>query len=307
MRVLVTWGSKRGGTAGIGRVLSDALVAHGVEAVAVPAGEVKELGSFGAVIVGGALYANCWPRDVRRFVNRHLAALRKVPVWVFSSGPLDDSADRTEIPPTRQVGVLAERIGAKGHVTFGGRLEPNATGFPASAMAKKRSGDWRNPDRIRTWAATLAGELPTAEPGTPIEHPARSLSRLIVHGLAGWALCAGTMAVLLSVLSLTAALIVHGLTAPVFFTAIAWNYFRARGARDPLPTALAWTALVMLLDLVVIAGVIERSLAMFASVLGTWLPFLLIFLASWTTGAVMSMMPDDRAAQAPRKAIHKAE
>jgi hypothetical protein len=84
---------------------------------------------------------------------------------------------------------------------------------------------------------------------------------------------------------------VHGIAAPVFFTAMAWNYFRARGARDPLPTALAWTALVMLLDLAVVAGIIERSLAMFGSVLGTWLPFLLIFVASWTTGTVMSMMP----------------
>ncbi len=99
------------------------------------------------------------------------------------------------------------------------------------------------------------------------------------------------MAVLLSLVSLTVALIVHGVAVPVFFTAIAWNYFRARGARDPLPTALAWTALVMLLDLVVVAGVIQRSLAMFESVLGTWLPILLILLASWTIGTVMSMMP----------------
>jgi hypothetical protein len=165
-------------------------------------------------------------------------------------------------------------------------------------MAKKHSGDWRNPDRIRAWAATLASELPTATPGTPIEHPARSLSRLMVHGLAGWALCAGTMAVLLSLVNLTVALIVHGIAAPVFFTAIAWNYFRARGARDPLPTALAWTAIVMLLDLVVVAGAIQRSPAMFESVPGTWLPFLLIFLASWTTGAVMSMMPSTLSTEA---------
>jgi menaquinone-dependent protoporphyrinogen oxidase len=110
MRVLVTWGSKREGPAGIGRILSDALVAHGVEVVAVPAREVEGLGSFNAVIVGGALYANCWPRDVRHFVSRHVADLRKVPVWFFSSGPLDDSADRTEIPPTRQVADLGRFI-----------------------------------------------------------------------------------------------------------------------------------------------------------------------------------------------------
>jgi menaquinone-dependent protoporphyrinogen oxidase len=291
MRVLVTWGSKRGGTAGIGKMVADALAANGIDVVAAPAERVASLDGFSGVIIGGALYANLWPWKARRFVSRHLAALRRVPVWLFSSGPLDDSADHGEIPPPRQVAVLAERIGAKGHMTFGGRLERNATGFPASAMAKTSSGDWRNPERIRAWAATLAAELATAAPGTPIEHPARSLSRLVAHGAVGWALCAVTMAVLLSLMDLSAALILHGLAAPVIFIVIAWNYFRAPGARDPLPTALAWTAIVLLLDLVVVAGALQRSLALFQSVAGTWLPFALIGLASWSTGVVVSMMP----------------
>ena len=31
---------------------------------------------------------------------------------------------------------MMEKVGAKGHVTFGGRLPADAKGFPASAMAK---------------------------------------------------------------------------------------------------------------------------------------------------------------------------
>jgi menaquinone-dependent protoporphyrinogen oxidase len=54
---------------------------------------------------------------------------------------------------------LLERIGARGHVTFGGRLAADAKGFPASAMAKTHAGDWRDPDRIRGWAAEVAMEL----------------------------------------------------------------------------------------------------------------------------------------------------
>ncbi len=114
MRVLVTWGSKRGGTAGIGRIVSDTLGSRGFEVTAAPARDVERLDTYSAVIVGGALYANCWPREARHFVSGHMAQLRTVPVWFFSSGPLDDSADRKEIPPTRQVAILAERIGAKG-------------------------------------------------------------------------------------------------------------------------------------------------------------------------------------------------
>lgn len=291
MRVLVTWGSKLGGTEGIGRILREALEAHGFEVVASSADEVRKLDAFDAVIVGGALYANRWPRNVRRFVNGHVEQLRKVPVWFFSSGPLDDSADHEDIPATMQVTVLAERAGAKGHITFGGRLEPNAKGFPASAMAKTKSGDWRNPERIRAWAAKLAAELPHARPGTPIDHPARSIWRLLAHAVVGWALCAATMGALLHLVSLTAALVIHAVSAPLFFSALAWHYFHARGARDPLPTAITWTAVVMLLDLVVVAGGVQRTLAMFESITGTWLPFALVFLAAWGTGSLMSTMP----------------
>jgi menaquinone-dependent protoporphyrinogen oxidase len=289
--VLVTYSSKRGGTEGIGRALGEALRTHGFEVVAASVDEVRAVGSFDAVIIGGALYANRWPGKLRSFVNRHLKQLRKVPVWFFSSGPLDDSADRQAIPATAQVAVLAERVGAKGHVTFGGRLERGATGFPASAMAKKKSGDWRNPESIRAWAAELAAEIPNAKPGKPIEHPAASLPRLFAHALAGWALCAAVMAGLLSLVSLTAALVIHAVAAPLFFMAIARHYFRARGARDAVPTAVAWTAIVALLDLIVVAGAAQHSLAMFKSLAGTWLPLGLIFIATWATGEMMSMLP----------------
>ncbi|HXV64110.1 MAG TPA: flavodoxin domain-containing protein [Vicinamibacteria bacterium] len=303
MRVLVTWGSKHGGTEGIGRILGEALERRGYDVVAVPVNEVRELEKFDAAIVGGALYANRWAGNARRFVRRNVERLRSIPVWFFSSGPLDDSADREDIPATRQVAALADRVGAKGHITFGGRLEPDVKGFPASAMAKTMSGDWRNADRINAWAADLARQLPDAVPGTPTEPGARSLPRLLAHGIVGWALCAATMGLLLGLVSLNAALVLHAIAAPLFFVAVAWSYFRAHGARDPLPTALGWTAIVAVLDLVIVAGAIEKSFSMFTSVAGVWLPLALIFSSSWATGEIMSMMPwPDSRRQSERKA-----
>ena len=104
------------------------------------------------MIVAGALYANRWHRHARRVMSRNASALRELPVWLVSSGPLDSSAEERDIPPTAQVAKLAKRVGARGHVTFGGRLAPDAKGFPASAMAKKRSGDSRSPAHVRRWA-----------------------------------------------------------------------------------------------------------------------------------------------------------
>jgi menaquinone-dependent protoporphyrinogen oxidase len=158
-QILVVFGSKRGGTAGLAAMISDALRDLGHNATVLPAKGVRGLGSVDAVIVAGALYANRWHRAARRFVKRNRAELRRLPVWLVSSGPLDDSAAQRDIPPTHQVQKLAALIGARGHVTFGGRLTSDAKGFPASAMAKTRAGDWRDAAQVTRWAKTVADEL----------------------------------------------------------------------------------------------------------------------------------------------------
>lgn len=159
MRVLVAYGSKRGGTAGLAGMIGDGLAAAGLQSDVQPAGAVRSLDGFDAVVLAGALYAARWHRDARRFARRHAEALRSRPVWVVSSGPLDASAVSREIPPVRQVAAAMASVGARGHATFGGRLEPTAAGFPARAMAKTRSGDWRDPEHVREWARSVAEEL----------------------------------------------------------------------------------------------------------------------------------------------------
>jgi len=162
MRVLVTWGSKRGGTEGIARLVAEGLEEEGIDVSLCSARLTPDLARFDAVVVGGALYANRWHPAARRFVVREEKRLRDRPVWFFSSGPLDDSARQSEIPPTKQVRALMDRVGARGHATFGGRLAPDARGFIASKMSKTRAGDWRNPAQVQAWTASIAAELKAA-------------------------------------------------------------------------------------------------------------------------------------------------
>jgi len=161
MRVLVTTGSTRGGTEGLGEMVAQDLRDEGFDVDFLPPRQVRRLDGYDAVIVGGALYAFRWHRAARSFVRRHADELRARPVYLFSSGPLDDSAIHKDIPPVKGVKTAMQQIGARGHVTFGGRLAADARGFPASAMAKKHSGDWRDPGQVRDWAHTVAGELRT--------------------------------------------------------------------------------------------------------------------------------------------------
>lgn len=158
MRVLVAYGSKMGGTKGLAEMLGADLADLGHEVDVRPAKEVTDIEPYEAVIVGGALYYFVsWHKDARNLTKRHRAALQQRPVWLFSSGPLDDSATEKDIPPIRAARKVMEQVGARGHTTFGGRLEEKNGNLPI--------GDWRDPSHVRRWAEHINDELAKAESG----------------------------------------------------------------------------------------------------------------------------------------------
>jgi hypothetical protein len=106
----------------------------------------------------------------------------------------------------------------------------------------------------------------------------------ILYALAGWLSCFAVMGIGRAVFPMRTALIVHAAAAPVLFGVLSLIYFRKNPASGPLATACRFTGFIVLMDFFVVALVINRSLAMFASVIGTWLPFALIFLSTWAVG-----------------------
>jgi menaquinone-dependent protoporphyrinogen oxidase len=160
MKVLVVYGSKRGGTAGLAQMVGNAFADRGWSVEVRDAALDLPLDDPDIVVVGGALYANRWHRDARHFVRRHERALAQMPVWLFSSGPLDDSARAGDIAAVPGLQSIAARIEANGHMTFGGRLEPAPKGFVARAMAKKYAGDWRDPRQVEEWVHEICHAMP---------------------------------------------------------------------------------------------------------------------------------------------------
>jgi menaquinone-dependent protoporphyrinogen oxidase len=159
-KVLVTYGTKYGSTADIAKAVAGVLTKEGIAAEAAPAGGVKDVTAYDAVVVGGGLYAGRWHKDVRRFVRRNRRALAERPVWFFSSGPLDDSASEKDIPPVPAVRREMANIDARGHITFGGRLEADTKGTVAHMLIRNgMTGDFRNFTEIEAWAEQVAGEI----------------------------------------------------------------------------------------------------------------------------------------------------
>jgi len=132
------------------------------------------------------------------------------------------------------------------------------------------------------------GDFHTAEEcETVTRMNARKLITILVHAFVGWALCAATMGIGMAVTTVENALIVHAIGAPVYFAVVSSFHYRKFDYTTPVLTAAIFTGFVMVVDFFVVALLINRSLEMFASLLGTWVPFALIFASSYLTGLLM--------------------
>ena len=107
---------------------------------------------------------------------------------------------------------------------------------------------------------------------------------ILVLALVIWTVCGAVMFAGMAFTSLTMALILHALAAPIIAVAVSWFYFKRFHYTSPLVTAVFFTVVVILMDIFVVAMLINRSFAMFGNVLGTWIPFALIFTATYLTG-----------------------
>jgi menaquinone-dependent protoporphyrinogen oxidase len=166
IRVLVACASKMGSTAEIADAVADRLRGAGFGVERASAESVRGLEDTDAVVLGSAVYLGRWRREALTFLRRFDAELSERPVWLFQSGPLDDSAERHDIELPARVRFHAERMGIRGHATFGGRIDPeHPGGFMARRMADGGLGnDFRDFGHVKAWADGIATELGACAP-----------------------------------------------------------------------------------------------------------------------------------------------
>jgi len=107
---------------------------------------------------------------------------------------------------------------------------------------------------------------------------------VLSFAIVGWALCAATIGIGMATTSTKNALIIHAIGAPIFFGILSLIYFEKFNYTTPLQTAIIFVVFVITVDFFVVALLINQSLDMFASLLGTWIPFALIFTSTYLTG-----------------------
>ena len=107
---------------------------------------------------------------------------------------------------------------------------------------------------------------------------------ILVHAVIGWLLCGIIMGIGRNITSIETTLIIHAIGAPVIFSILSIIYFKKFNYTSPISTAIIFVSCVILMDLLVIAPLVEKSFVMFRSIIGTWIPFGLIFLSVYITG-----------------------
>jgi menaquinone-dependent protoporphyrinogen oxidase len=182
--VLVTYGSRHGGTQEIAERIGEVLRADGLEATVAPAADVPSVRNEDAVVIGSGVYMGSWLAEPLEFMERNGVALAARPVWLFSSGPLPGSSkSRTEADPLtdalgptegpgsggrRKVEALSSAIHPRDHHVFFGRFDP---ADPPRAFSERivrlmpaskdmlPAGDFRDWTDVETWARGIAATL----------------------------------------------------------------------------------------------------------------------------------------------------
>lgn len=173
MKVLVAYATRHGATAGIATRIAETLTTTGHDAHALPVEDVTGLDGYHAVVLGGAAYMQHWLKPAVRFARSHHADLAARPVWLFSSGPIGteqvDAQGRDVRITTRpkEWDELVRLIHPRGEAVFFGAYNPESPPIGLAEKLTRRmpaantlpAGDFRDWDRIQSWAVSIAATL----------------------------------------------------------------------------------------------------------------------------------------------------
>jgi menaquinone-dependent protoporphyrinogen oxidase len=164
-KILVTYATQAGSTAGVAEFIGETLSASGTLVDVRPMAEVDDLSPYAAVIAGSAIQGKQWLPEAMDFLRANRAALQKVPVAVFlvcmtlamSNGDRYRDEVAKFLDPVRVIvtpvseGMFAGALDISKVPYFRARL-----GFRLSVLFGVWSeGDHRDWHAIRAWAYSL--------------------------------------------------------------------------------------------------------------------------------------------------------
>lgn len=178
MNVQVICGSRLGATRQIAQRIALRLQNAGLDARALTPEEAEGEPPADAFVLGSGVYAGHWQKGMARFARDQASMLRQRPVWLFSSGPLGDTATTSDPLEPKEAIELRRLLDARDHRVFAGALDRDAIdGSDLNRLERAITrrfipeGDWRDWGSIEAWADGIAASLTgrsVSEPGSPL-------------------------------------------------------------------------------------------------------------------------------------------
>lgn len=161
-RLLIAYASRCGSTGGVAEAIGQTLCETGAAVDVRLVGNVNDLSSYQAVILGSAIRMGKWLPETVEFLKKHQDALSRVPVayFVVCLTMKDDTADnrRTALAFLDPVRKQVPQVKPVDIGLFAGAVDFNKLSFVYSLMLKVKrvpEGDFRNWETIRTWATSV--------------------------------------------------------------------------------------------------------------------------------------------------------
>jgi menaquinone-dependent protoporphyrinogen oxidase len=164
-KILVTYASRFGSTAGVAEAIGRSLAADGTMVDVIPMHEVKDLSPYRAVVAGSAINSGAWLPDALDFLRAHQAELQRKPFAAFlvcmtltmKNGGQYRSHISSWLGPVRAFvrpvseGLFAGALDIKKIPSFTDRLK-----FRLSVLfGVWKEGDHRDWDAIHNWGTQL--------------------------------------------------------------------------------------------------------------------------------------------------------
>lgn len=161
--VLVVYATKYGSTEELAGAVAAALRERGVDTELTRADAVSSLDGYSAVVIGSALYNHKWHKDAASFVERQRAALGRLPVAVFTIGPVNDTPEEFDAARGQLDSLLArwDWLSPVSVAVFGGRFDPARFHFPGASLLLRKApaSDIVDPEAASSWARSLPEAL----------------------------------------------------------------------------------------------------------------------------------------------------
>lgn len=162
-KILVTYASKCGSTAGVAEAVANTLAAKGYTVDLTPVGLAAGVESYRAVVLGSAIRFGAVLPAAAEFIKEHAESLKSIPVAYFTVG----STLFEDTPENRAAAAACTEpqkalVPPVSTADFAGVFDPGKVSFAERLLGKAMKmpvGDFRDWDAIHNWASGLADLL----------------------------------------------------------------------------------------------------------------------------------------------------